>query len=327
MLWIAYKDAYLSWLSLHGGEKHLAKAREVLGRFTRLVDPIHLEEITQTKYACYLAERKKRHLEKRGRPLSPATLNGDVRYLNQCFAVAGPRTRTREDRNNLGVADPDWLPPHIDLLTELQVRPKTVAQEVFGRAFAACDHATEPRFAGCSPTQWWRTFFVVAYWTGLRCEEQLSVPRPTEEELQESVLRVPAEVDKAGREAYLFLQIEAVAAIRKMPEFSDGLLFSWPFKKTAFYNQLHRFQSKAGMPRCDHVLPHALRRTKATELVKAGCSLPLVQREMRHSTPAVTAKHYIGQICAEQKKANQALPLPDEVRRLLKEDRQLCLFQ
>lgn len=328
MLWHAYKDAYLVWLSLHGGDLNVAKARDTLGRFTRYVDPLTLEQIDNPTYSRYLVRRR----QDRGRcgaALSVATINGDIRYLNAAFSAALPPDDEVPDR--LGLIESDsWRPPRMKLMREPRKRPKCLTQDLLGQVFDACQHAQTPALSGISAPEWWFAFFLVCYLTGVRCKALLDLPRPTEEELQHGVLRVPAEKDKADGERCFFLTPEAVTTIRRIPASADGRLFAWPHCRRYFYTVLHRFQTRAGIPPTNHGLPHDLRRTKGTELVKLGCSLPLVQRELGHSNPAVTERFYIGQISEAQREAIAALPLPEPVRRRcarsLDASRQLAMF-
>lgn len=326
MLWHAYKDAYLEWLSLHGGERNVAKARDILGRFTRYVDPLQLEEIDNSAYTKYLV-RRKQDAGRRG-AISAATLNGDIRYLNAAFVAALPPDDEHPDR--LGLVDSkDWRPPRMRLLREFRRAPRCLSQHAMQRVFDACLFATTPVVPGTTPVEWWIAFFLVCYITGARCKALLELARPSEEDLAHGVLRVEAEEDKSGGERTFYLIPEAIEMIRRLPMSADGRLFAWPYCRRYFYTVLHRFQTRAGIPVTDHGLPHDLRRTKGTELVKAGCSLALVQRELGHSTPSVTEKFYIGQISDAQRQAISSLPLPAPVRRHCTKsslENQLCLF-
>ena len=328
MLWSAYVDAYLRALRLQGGELNVAKARDILGRFTRYCDPVLLENVTQAMYVGFLARRQQdKSRSRRGADgelltLSNATLNGDIRYLNAAFAAALPPTDEHPDR--LGVAPEGWRAPKRKRLRELERLPKSLTQDAFAKVFEAARHAKRP---GLNPAQWWQTFFLIAYVTGLRCKELRQVKRPSAEHLALGELPLPAEIDKRGIEHKLPIPPGAVNAIRNMPESPDGLLFSWPFCPRWFYATLHQFQTKAGLPTGDHGLPHDFRRTKCTELIRAGHSMPLIQREMRHSTLDMVMR-YTGAISEEQKTAVAELPLPEEVGPLMKstvDDPQLCL--
>lgn len=319
MLWSTYKDAYLDRLSLHGGRHH-EKGLEILGRFTRYADPVYLEDIKQQTYLGYVARRKK-DLSRRDKTkaISVSTLNGDIRYLNTAFAYA--QAPTNENPDYLGmVDDPDWRAPCLKLLREPKRRPHTLSVLVLDNVFEACHHAITPVISGFSAPEWWQTFFLVAYVTGVRCGALLALPRPSIEDLAAQILRVPADVDKSDEERAFHLTTLAVERIRRLPLNADGTLFAWPHCRRYFYTVLHKFQLAAGIPRGDHGLPHDMRRTKATRLIQGGAPLPLVQREMGHSSPAVTAKCYVGEIQQEQRAAVDALPVPT-----LKRTGQLCL--
>jgi integrase len=292
------------------------------------VDPSTLEGITNRNYIAYLTRRKAEN-GRTGAPLSPATLNGDIRYLNAAFAAALAPDAYHRDRLGL-VEDPTWQPPRMRLQREMRRRPTCVTQDAFGRALDACKFATIPAHPDCPASHWWQTFFLLSYITGIRSGAMLEIPRPSEEDLALRILRVPAEDDKSDGERAFFLTDEAIWAVRRLPISRDGKLFSWTKCRRYFYTILHRFQSRAGIPPNDHALPHALRRTKGTELVKLGCPLPLVQRELGHSSPQVTARYYIGEISEQQRTAVAALPVPETMRRMASgksQEDQLCLFE
>jgi len=315
MLWSALKDAHLESLRLHGGERNWDKSREVTGRFTKKCDPMTVEQIDRRMVLSYLTWRKS-NPGRNGKPLSVFTLNGDIRYLNWCF---------KDVRENWLPKEMPWEPPITQLLPEPKIKPKGVSQDVLGKAFDACSLATRPAFPDCTAAHWWRTLFLLSYVTGVRCGALLALPRPTEDDLSRRLLVVPAEFDKAGEERSFPLTAEALWAIKGMPAGGDRL-FAWPFGRRYFYTILHRFQDKAGMPRGDHALPHALRKTKATELVRGGASMLIVQREMGHSTMNMAAKHYVGEISDAQRTAVEALPMPVNVRqRVHSGEEQLCL--
>lgn len=329
MKWTQYRDAYLAWLSLHGSETHAYKATEILKVFTRYLGDIRdahdrpidqLEQIDNSVYTKYLARRKQDRGKQVGSKLSVATINGDIRYLNTAFSMALAPTNQEPDR--LGLAAPDWRAPHMPLLKEPKRRPRSLHENALQRLFAACTFATRPGLG--DPCVWWQTLFLVAYTTGVRCKALLMMPRPTDEDLADSVIRVPAECDKSLEERVFFCHPTVAGMIDRIPVDPGGRLFAWPHCRRYFYTQLHRFQDAAGTPRGEHGLPHDLRRTKATMLIRQGHSLPVVQREMGHADAAVTSKHYVGVLTNEQREAVKSLPMPSIAKKPTR--RQLELF-
>lgn len=331
MKWTAYRDTYLSYLTLHGSVTHARKAREVLTIFTRYLRDIRddrgqpiveLEQLTNSVYTQYLARRKQDGGKKRGTLISPATINGDIRYLNTAFSMA--LAPTNREPNRLGLAAAGWDPPHSKMLKEPHPRPRVLNEKGLERLLSACSHATLPRIEGCKPSVWWQALWLVAYTTGLRCKALLTMPRPTPEDIEASTIRLPWTADKSGQERVFHLHDVVAELIGRIPHSPDGRLFAWPHCREWFYAQVHRMQSKHGIPRVEHATPHDMRRTKATNLIIAGQSLAIVQREMGHADPAVTARHYVGLLTNERRDAVKALPMPSLVKPA--ERRQLELF-
>lgn len=300
MLWIAHKDAHLQRLSLHGGRKNLTRATEVLGRFTRYCDPVDAWDVDQKMLETYFSRRKQDISRKTKKPISPATLNAELRYLKPCLQALG------KDRH----APDDWELPTLRRFRELRRIPRGVGANLLTQVLDSCRFARTPKLRGCSAEQWWQTFYVVGYVTGLRCEAMREVPRPHAEQLAARELWLPAELDKADSDRVMYLTDQAVQMIERLPGVAGERLFSWPHSVRYFYRTLHAFQDAAGIPLASHVLPHDLRRTKATNMVAAGVSLPLVQREMGHSTPVLTEKYYVGALSVQQRAAVNSLPVP-----------------
>lgn len=317
MLWIAYKDAFLRRTSLHGGSRHLEKAREVLGRFTRYCDPTYFGDVTQAVYEGYIVRRKSDVSRKTNAPVSIATLNGEIRYLNTCFEYA--RQLKLAD---LGVSE-DWRPPRIKRLRQPKRRPRTIAPDVMDRVFDSCKFAKQPQIPGCTPGQWWQTLFLVNYVTCMRCEALLGIPRPTDEQLAHNELLVPAEVDKSGTERLFWIPDEVVAAIRRMPAKPGERLFNWPFGRRYFYTIADKFQKAAGLTKSEKALTHDFRRSGCTQMLRGGANVVTVQRQMGHSDPKILADSYAGDITDQQIEAVRTLPLPKVAREMVSPDRQL----
>lgn len=318
MLWIALKEAFLRRSSLHGGRRHVEKAREVLGRFTRYCDPVNLDDIDQVLYEKYLARRKKDISRKTGLPVSIASLNGDIRYLNSCFKYAAELNRDKY------LIPEDWDAPRVKRLRQPKKRPRTVSLDQTNRVMDSCRYAKQPRLPGCSPEQWWQTLLLVNYYTFIRCEALLGLPRPTEDELSRNELIVPAEVDKSDVDRVFYIPDALVAKIRRMPARPGEILFSWPFCRRYFYTIADQFQKAAGLQKHEKVLTHDLRRSGCTNMIRSGANMVTVQRQMGHSDPKILADSYAGELTEEQRQAVDLLPVPAIVTESKSDTRQLA---
>jgi len=69
------------------------------------------------------------------------------------------------------------------------------------------------------------------------------------------------------------------------------LVFPWPWRREAFYRQLHLLENAAGIPREDHFGLHNLRKTLATTLW--ADSPQASQLALGHAGSDVTIRHYV----------------------------------
>lgn len=304
MLWSALKDAYLQTVRLHGGTRHVERAMDVLGRFTKYMDPFEVRDCTESMLVEFMIRRKK-DPGRKSEFLSPASLNCDLRYLNHCFKFAAERF----SNDQLGVSE-YWKPPRLKRFKEPKRMPRALSTDAIDRLFAACEKAHLPKLTGIPAPDFWRAFWAVAYSTGLRCKALLEVRMPSESELAENTMPLPAESDKCFSDRSTVLMPFVVPLIRKLGIPAGNLLFPWPCGRRWFYATVHKFQDKAGIPRGDHALPHDLRRTKATNMIKLGASLPVVQRQMGHASPEITARLYVGQVTKEERDFVNRMPEP-----------------
>lgn len=304
MLWIEFKDSYLEWLSVHGGDHHVAKAREVLGRFTRYMDPVELSSIDRQVLHHYLARRKKDPGRRKEDPISPVTLNGDITYLNMIFAYLKDELGLRE----AGLST-DWRVPRLKRVKVPKRKPRGLSREVVDKVFAACEFAKRPMIEGVSPCIWWRTFFYLALITGIRVRGLLGIPRPSEAELADNELFLSAELNKSGADQIFYIPDLMVTLIRQLPCQPGEVMLDWPNKKNCFYSTLRRFQTQAGFKIGEFATPHNFRKTLATWMIKGGAPITMVQRQLGHSTPTVT-QNYIGDVSDEQKQAINNIGVP-----------------
>lgn len=305
-------EAVITRASLHGGKFHVLRAQDVLKRFTQFVERRTVQNpsatvVTQDLLERYLAERKTQISRKTGKPITAATLNCEIRYLNLFGPVLEKKTA-----QELGVAE-KWPTPHVSRVRQPKRMPVTMKMEDFEATLMSTQYASRPTFPKISAQGWWVNLFIVNYVTGIRCRGLLSVPRPSENDLNNYILRLPAEHTKNGVEREFPLNDIAVNAIRSMPVAPGETLFAWPYDITWFYQVLHRFQSDAGIPRSLHGLPHKLRKTLCTTMLRGGADLVVAQRIMQHSTPTLTANDYCGLVTDQERAAINKLPMPSTV--------------
>jgi integrase len=316
-LWSDYVPVYLKRLRLLD-PRHFEGGQQILARFSRYCDPgrsIRIDGIDVALCNAYLA-RRQLDPGRGGKPLSKASLNKDIRYLNTAFAYA--QMPTNEHPDWLGFAPPGWRPPRMKRRKQPKRIPQPVPGPTLRQVLEGAKLAKRPVIGELPPGHWWQTLLLLAVVTGLRCKALLALPRPRDFDLNRNRLLLPAELDKAGEDRLFHLPDLLVSMIREIPAEPGERLFAWPFGRRHFYRTLHQWQRAAGLPDSEHCLPHALKRTKGTMMTEMGCPLPLVSQELSHSNMQVTMDYYIGALTNERREAVEALfailPLPDDLR-------------
>ncbi len=341
MLWSELKDRYLEHLQLDddveddeddeddldddelvesdepvrkkrkAGERHphFERARDILGMFQRLMDPQCFADVDADLLDRYFAKRKKQRGRKRNaegklKRLSASTLNGDTRYLKGILTFA----IRRYPKSRLGIDD-DWLFPIFKRFKEKRRIKKPTGIDRIERFLVACDEAKSPRLETCKPGDFWRGLFLVGYSTGVRCRGLLMMLRPPDEQLESGLIFIPPEADKSSSERIRVLIPAAIEAIRRLNVQPGEKMFPWVHTPRYFYRVLHKLQDKAGIPRGDHVLPHDMRRTYATELFRLGTAAVTVKDLMGHED-LKTTELYRGDMSPEAIEAVKKLPQP-----------------
>lgn len=138
---------------------------------------------------------------------------------------------------------------------------------------------------------------------GTRTEELLALSRAAiEEALRRGVVML---VRKGGVENELPVKHigRELRALLKLPAVIDGQPVAWLYvyqlisatTLTAAHRRLNRIikrlAAKTGLPSNWH--PHMLRHAFATELIRDGATLPVVQRALGHSSYQTTVRNYV----------------------------------
>ena len=147
--------------------------------------------------------------------------------------------------------------------------------------------------------------YLLACSTGLRAIE-LSRLTPASFDVKANTVTIEAkEAAKNHRREVLPVPASAMAAVKKLFTKKGGPVWPWRSKQAWYVNgadMVARDLEAAKLPVVDagRVFDfHSLRGQLATDLDRAGVSLVRAQKLMRHSTPDLTAKHYMKPEAAE----------------------------
>lgn len=308
-------QAVVSYLAgIRGGGPHLEQAKISLNRLVRWLEsppqPRHrvvteLQDLTQQDLLEFIAWRRQNKGRKTAN-LSTFTVNKDVRYLRLLLAYV--------DSDRVTFALPsDWVRPKIKKVKEPKLRPRSLSEPQLERLFDSCQHARRPRLPQVEAPSWWRALYYLAFVTSMRRRALFNVPRPTDEDLAQSIIRLPAEFDKAGTERVYPMTPALCETIRKLPAKPGEPMFVWDADFRSLYREMERMQEAAGIPKAGQSRLHDLRRSTAVHMLRGGAPVKTVQEQLGHSTSEILMKHYVEFETDQQRQAVNRLMVPKAV--------------
>ena len=259
--------------------------KTALQNFEVAVKPVKLSAIKTQTVDAFIAERRKA-TGRKGQPLSPATINRDLRHLKAAFRVAH-----------------EWgyLPavPKVRMVREQEKLPRFVTDEHFEAIYKACKTAKYPAGLPYSAADWWRGLLTFAYMTGWRISECLSLRR-ADADLDAATAITRAADNKGGRDAIVPLSPVVVQHLRRLTSFHP-VMFPWHYHERTLWAEFSRIQKAAGIKlpcevehehtdACHHYGFHDLRRAFATQNAPA-LSADALQKLMRHKSYLTTQRY------------------------------------
>ena len=258
-------------------------------RFLRVTD------IDASKVENWLADRR------RDDNMSASTSNSHLAsakaflgYLVKAgFVSTNPLTRISKANE---AADP-----------RIERRPFT-ADEL--SALLAATEKAETRFGMTGPER--ALLYTFAAESALRWSELRGLEK-RDFDFVENTISVRASIAKNAKDATLPLLPDTARRLAvHMRDFGpESPVFPGQWRRRGA-QMLHADMAEAGIPVFDEYGRkadfHCLRGTTATLLSEANIPLPTVQQMMRHSTPALTAKHYVRLSVVDKARALEKLP-------------------
>ena len=289
--WAEFRAEFESKV-MAGMEPGTAMATRIaLDHFQRIVNPVRMESITSKTFADYVAKRRQepRHKPSKRRkadadaksePVSKATVNKELRHLKAVLRKA----------HKWGFID---RMPDIELLKVTQRIPAYVPPEHFAAMYDACDVATRPSdVPNVSPAAWWRALLMVAYTTGWRIGELLTLAWANVD-LDAGTVFLAGDDNKGRRDEFIPLPPIAIEHLAGIKTF-ETLVFPWESRRRDLWEEFGRIQAKAGVKpdrarpgRVDRYGFHDLRRGFGT-MNADRMSGDALQRMMRHRNYATT---------------------------------------
>jgi integrase len=304
--WAEFLKEYKARIVEPMPEKSRKAVELALKNFEAAVKPAKLSGIKTQTVDAFIAARRKAKGRKE-QPLSPATINRDLRHLKAAFRIA----------NEWG-----YLPvlPKVRMVREQEKLPRFVTDEHFAAIYQACDAASFPAGLPYCAADWWRGLLTFAYMTGWRISECLALRR-TDVDLAAATAITRAADNKGGRDAKVPLSPVVLDHLRCLTSFHP-VVFPWHYHERTLWSEFGRIQKAAGImlpcevehehtDACHHYGFHDLRRAFATQNAPA-LSADALQKLMRHKS-YLTTQRYIN-MASQLDAAVGVLHVPDVLK-------------
>lgn len=246
--------------------------------FERVAKPTSLQAITPPVIEDFADARLKEGV-------AHATVNRDLRHLKAALRWA--------ERRGLIERAPDF---HGLFVRVPKKAPVVIPEADFLAMVAACE-SPDTKFEKCTGG-WWRTFFYIAYYLGLRRGELLALSwRDIDFEHRE--LRVMASSSKGRKERVLPLSDSLASLLRDWKSQNKGAgkadpVLAWPHDNIrGLYDDWATIQNAAGIPKDQHYVPKNLRSSCASALIASQVPTIVVKDILGHATVATTENYYV----------------------------------
>jgi integrase len=284
--WADFRREYESKIgaTLSPGTREVIAA--ALDAFEEAVHPARVSAVKTATIDGFIAKRKESRGRRPDTKKSAASINKELRHLKAVFRVA-------HDWGYLAAV------PKMRMLKEAEKLPRFITAEHFADIYDHCDAASEPMGLPYPPRDWWRALLTMAYMTGWRIGECLSVRRD-DIDLEAGTAITRAKDNKGKRDAVLPLHPVVIEHLSSLGAFSP-LMFPWPHSRRKLYDEFHAIQNAAGinLP-CDgnhahtaacHLYGfHDTRRAFAT-MNAANMTGDALQKLMRHRSYTTTQRY------------------------------------
>jgi integrase len=308
--WNAFVEEYDEQILANLAVRSRIESKQSLEIFKEIAKPGYVEGIQVQTIDRFVAKRRLNKGKKANSTVSVATINKDLRHLKAALRIANEWGYLKEV-------------PRIRLLREPTRISHFVTPEHFGAIYSkAAEMAKLPssRSQQFSAAEWWKALLVIAYMTGLRINEILSL-KWNDVNLAGNSAVTRADDNKGKRDERLALHAVVVEHLKPLKG-AAPLLFPWPHDIRTLWDEFGRIQREAGIklhcsgkhehtPSCFVYGFHDLRRAFAT--VNAPRMKPeVLQKLMRHKSYQTTLGYV--NLTSQVDNAVLNMPVPDVLK-------------
>jgi integrase len=205
-----------------------------LNHFVRIINPKRMAAIKTKTISDYVAARHVEPKRKGGPPVSPATVNKELRTIRAMLKKAVRR---------------GYLAECPDFSTEFLREPGKLATYVppedFQAIYDAADSARWPDCGPFDPGDWWRGILVMAYMTGWRIGALMAL-RWADVDVEAATALSRASDNKGKRDQLVPLHPLVVEHLRPLVSF-HAKVFPWNRSERAVFGEFGRLQRAAGV--------------------------------------------------------------------------------
>lgn len=235
--WADFREQYDAKIlaGMEAGSRRVMK--DAMAHFERLIKPCRMVAIDTETIDDFVARRRLERGRKKGSVVSKATVNKELRCLRATLRKAAKWGYLK-------------TAPDFSFLKEDGKLPRYVTPEHFAAIYGAAHVATLPDAQGYAAGDWWRALFVVAYMTGWRRDEILTLLR-SDVDLDAGEAMLRAINTKGRRDERIPLHPIVVEHLRRIAGFEQEF-FPWPRGVEALYDQFADIQATAGIELACH---------------------------------------------------------------------------
>jgi integrase len=230
--WQEFRQEYEAKIIDGMGVTTARLVRDALNSFERIVKPVRMSGIKTQTIDEFRAERRTERGKKSGSVISPASVNKELRHLKAALkkAVAWEHLSKM---------------PAFEFEREPEELPTYVTAEHFAAIYRACDVATLPGdVPNVTPADWWRGLLAMAYMTGWRISEILSLKR-SDVDLDRATAITRAVDNKGKRDELVDLNPVVIEHLKKLTASFSQIVFPWKASVRDLYKQFARIQEAA----------------------------------------------------------------------------------